>query len=49
MRWINTMKGIRLKIKQDMVNYKTSQLSAEKTYPLPPYSTVIGMVHNLWI
>jgi CRISPR-associated protein Cas5t len=42
------MKGIRLKIKQDMVNYKKpASFQLKETYPLPPYSTVIGMVHNL--
>lgn len=40
------MKAIRIKAKQSMVNYKRpmSYVSGE-TYPLPPYSTVIGMVH----
>ncbi|MCR1900182.1 type I-B CRISPR-associated protein Cas5b [Irregularibacter muris] len=42
------MKAIRLKISQDMVNYKKpSSFQLKETYPLPPYSTVIGMVHNL--
>lgn len=42
------MKGIRIKIYQETANYKkptSSQL--KETYPLPPYSTVIGMIHNL--
>jgi CRISPR-associated protein Cas5t len=48
MRWKDIMKGIRLKIKQDMVNYKKpTSFQLKETYPLPPYSTVIGMVHNL--
>lgn len=42
------MKGIKLIIKQDMVNYKKpASFQLKETYPLPPYSTVIGMVHNL--
>lgn len=42
------MKGIRLKIRQDMVNYKKpASFQLKETYPLPPYSTVIGMVHNI--
>lgn len=42
------MKGIRLKLWQDMVNYKKpASFQLKETYPLPPYSTVIGMVHNL--
>ena len=42
------MKGIRIKIYQEVANYKkptSSQL--KESYPLPPYSTVIGLVHNL--
>ncbi|MEG0073286.1 MAG: CRISPR-associated protein Cas5 [Clostridia bacterium] len=40
-------KAIRLKCKQTLVNYKkpTSYIIKE-TYPLPPYSTVIGMIHK---
>lgn len=42
------MKAIRLKLNQDMVNYKKpSSFQLKETYPLPPYSTIIGMVHNL--
>lgn len=42
------MKAIRLKISQDMVNYKKpTSFQVKETYPLPPYSTVIGMVHSL--
>lgn len=42
------MKAIRVKLKQDMVNYKKpSSFQLKETYPLPPYSTVIGMVHSL--
>lgn len=41
------MKLIRIKAKQNMVNYKRpmSYISCE-TYPLPPYSTIIGMIHT---
>jgi CRISPR-associated protein Cas5t len=42
------MKAIRLRLRQDMVNYKKpTSFQLKETYPLPPYSTVIGMVHNL--
>jgi CRISPR-associated protein Cas5t len=42
------MKAIRVKMHQDMVNYKKpTSFQLKETYPLPPYSTVIGMVHNL--
>ena len=42
-----TMKAIRLKIFQNMVNYKLpTSFQLKESYPLPPYSTVIGMVHN---
>ena len=41
------MKAIRLKIFQNLVNYKLpASFQLKETYPLPPYSTVIGMVHN---
>ncbi len=41
------MKAIRLKIKQNLVNYKfPTSFQLKETYPLPPYSTIIGMVHN---
>ncbi|HLP61816.1 MAG TPA: type I-B CRISPR-associated protein Cas5b [Candidatus Deferrimicrobium sp.] len=40
-------KAIKLKIYQDLVNYKTpTSFQLRKSYPLPPYSTVIGMVHK---
>ncbi|QAT61876.1 type I-B CRISPR-associated protein Cas5 [Acidilutibacter cellobiosedens] len=43
-----TMKGIRIKLQQDMVNYKKpNSFQLKETYPLPPYSTIIGMVHEL--
>ena len=42
------MKAIRLKVRQELVNYKVpSSFQLKETYPLPPYSTVIGMIHNL--
>lgn len=41
------MKSIRLKLKQNLVNYKLpTSFQLKETYPLPPYSTIIGMVHN---
>lgn len=41
-------KAVRLKLYQNMVNYKKpTSFQIKETYPLPPYSTVIGMVHNL--
>ena len=40
-------KAIKLTIYQDLVNYKTpTSFQLRESYPLPPYSTVIGMVHN---
>lgn len=42
------MKAIRLRIEQELVNYKVpTSFQLKETYPLPPYSTVIGMIHNL--
>lgn len=42
------MNAIRVRLRQDMVNYKKpTSFQLKETYPLPPYSTVIGMVHNL--
>lgn len=41
------MKAIRIKLSQNMVNYrKPTSFQLKETYPLPPPSTVIGMVHN---
>lgn len=41
------MKTIRLSCKQKLVNYKKPMSYAlRETYLLPPYSTVIGMIHN---
>ncbi len=42
------MKAIRIKLTQDMVNYrKPTSFQLKETYPLPPPSTVIGMTHYL--
>ncbi len=42
------MKAIRMKLWQDFVNYKKpTSFQLKETYPLPPFSTVIGMVHVL--
>ncbi|SJZ74364.1 CRISPR-associated protein Cas5 [Garciella nitratireducens] len=42
------MKAIRVKLYQNMVNYrKSTSFQLKETYPLPSPSTVIGMVHNL--
>ena len=41
-------KSIRLKLYQNMVNYKKpTSFQLKETYPLPPFSTIIGMVHSL--
>jgi CRISPR-associated protein Cas5t len=40
-------KVIRIRCSQTMVNYrKPTSFIIKETYPLPPYSTVIGMIHN---
>ncbi len=42
----NVKRGIRILAHQDMVSYRrVGALAYRETYPLPPYSTVIGMVH----
>ncbi|SHH57733.1 type I-B CRISPR-associated protein Cas5b [Thermosipho atlanticus] len=42
------MKAVRVKIEQETANYKIPvAFSLRESYPLPPYSTVIGMIHNL--
>lgn len=42
------MKGIRLKLYGNLVNYKKpTSFQLKETYPLPPYSTVIGMIHSI--
>lgn len=41
-------KAVRLRLYQNMVNYKKpTSFQLKESYPLPPYSTVIGMVHSL--
>lgn len=41
-------RAVRIKLSQDLVNYKKpTSFQLKETYPLPPFSTVIGMVHNL--
>lgn len=42
------MKAVRLKLSQELVNYKVpTSFQLKETYPLPPYSTVIGMIHTV--
>ena len=42
-----TMKAIRLHIKQNRANYRREEtVNCRMTYPLPPYSTVIGAIHD---
>ena len=42
------MKAIKLRLYQNMVNYRVpTSFQLKESYPLPPYSTVIGMVHSL--
>lgn len=42
------MQAIRLKMCQNMVSYrKPTSFQLKETYPLPPPSTVIGMIHRL--
>ena len=42
------MKGIRLKAYQSVANYKVkSSFQLRESYPLPQYSTIIGMIHDL--
>ncbi|WP_124101118.1 CRISPR-associated protein Cas5 [Ruminococcus sp. Marseille-P6503] len=41
------MKAIRLKAYQQTANYRMpTSLIIRESYPLPPYSTVIGMIHS---
>lgn len=43
---MSIMKLIRVKLYQPFANYKRpGSMQIKETYPLPPYSTVIGMVH----
>lgn len=42
-----SIKAIRLKLYQESANYKIpTSLQLKETYPLPPFSTVIGMIHK---
>lgn len=44
------MKGVKLAGHMEMAQFKVPYWASgnfERTYPLPPYSTVIGMVHSL--
>lgn len=42
------MKAIKFKIYQNLVNYKVpTSFQLKETFPLPPFSTIIGMVHYL--
>lgn len=39
---------IRVKARQTMVNYRTpTSFLIRETYPLPPYSAVVGMIHSV--
>ena len=41
------MKAIKLIARQTLASYKKpSSMQIKETYPLPPYSTVIGMIHT---
>ena len=41
------MKAIRLVINQNSANYRKEETSENKmTYPIPPFSTIIGAIHN---
>lgn len=40
-------KAIRITCKQELVNFKKpTSLLIKETYPMPPYSTVVGMIHK---
>ncbi|WP_036728274.1 CRISPR-associated protein Cas5 [Peptoniphilus mikwangii] len=42
------MKAIKIKLRQESANYKKpNSFQLKESYPLPPYSTIIGMVHNM--
>lgn len=42
------MKAIKVKLWQDLVNYKKPMsFQLKESYPLPPFSTIIGMVHAM--
>ncbi len=41
------MRAIRIECFQNMANYrKPTSFTIKESYPLPPYSTVIGMIHS---
>lgn len=45
---INPTKAIRIQARQTLTNYcKPNSYIIRETYPLPPYSTVIGMIHAI--
>ena len=40
-------KVLRIKLRQNKANYRKEESVTNKmTYPLPPYSTIIGAIHN---
>lgn len=42
------MRAIKIVLRQDTANYKkANSFQIKETYPLPPFSTVIGMIHNV--
>ena len=42
------MKAIKFKIYQSLVNYKVpTSFQLKETFPLPPFSTIIGMIHSI--
>lgn len=42
------MEALRIHLKQSSANYKREEIIENKmTYPLPPFSTVIGALHNI--
>lgn len=41
------MRVLRIKLYQNLVNYKKpTSFQLKESFPLPPYSTIIGMIHN---
>ena len=46
-KWTDTMdRAIRIQCYQELANYrKPSSFIIKETFPLPPYSTVLGMIH----
>ncbi len=42
------MQAVKFRIFQDLVNYKKpTSFQLKESYPLPPYSTIIGFIHNM--